>query len=152
MCPTRSQTLLEYMGSNSNPIPLIHSYVGIEPLKAWDDIIDKDTFINLFIYLFWFLFIPFYTIGYLSIHTSCHLHYTWFGCIRSCTKVPSHRFLVKWWVIHNWFMDLSNPFETIVYFLLIRAMTCVGCWDGFPMVSALVHVIHTGLDLWWIMT
>ena len=41
-------------------------------------------------------------------------------------------------------MDLDNPFETIVNYFLIGGMTYLGRWDGFPMVSALVYVMHTG--------
>ena len=40
-------------------------------------------------------------------------------------------------------MDLDNLFETIVHYLLIGEMTCLNCRDGFPIVSALVYVIHT---------
>ena len=32
--------------------------------------------------------------------------------------------------------------EIVVYYLLIGRMTCLGCWDEFPMVSTLVNVIH----------
>ena len=49
-------------------------------------------------------------------------------------------------------MDLGNPIEIVVHHLLIGRMTCLGRWDEFPMVSALVvYVMHTGQDLWWIM-
>ena len=44
-------------------------------------------------------------------------------------------------------MDLGNLVETIVYYLLIGGMTCLGHRDGFPMVSALMYVMHTGQDL-----
>ena len=37
-------------------------------------------------------------------------------------------------------MDLGNPFETIVHYLLIGEMTRLGSGDGFPMVSAPMHV------------
>ena len=33
-------------------------------------------------------------------------------------------------------MDLGNPIKIIVNHLQIRRMTCLGCRDGFPMVSA----------------
>ena len=39
-------------------------------------------------------------------------------------------------------MDLGNPFETIVHYLLIGGMTCLGHRDGFSIVSALVFVMH----------
>ena len=127
--------------------------VGIEPWKAWHDIIDSDSFIILFIYVSWFcLNISFVLLFYLSIHTLHHLHYTWLGCIRSCTEDPSHGFLVEWWVVHNWFMDLGYPSETVVHYLLIGGIACLGYRDGCPMVSVLVHVIRIGQDLQWIMT
>ena len=44
-------------------------------------------------------------------------------------------------------MDLGNSVETIVHHLLIGGMTRLGHWDEFPMVSALVHVMHIGQDL-----
>ena len=49
-------------------------------------------------------------------------------------------------------MDLGNLVETIVHHLLIWGMTCLGQRDGFPIVSALVYVMHTIQDLQWIMT
>ena len=45
-------------------------------------------------------------------------------------------------------MDLGNLVETIVHHLLIRGMTYLGHWDRFPMVSALVYMMHPKLDLW----
>ena len=48
-------------------------------------------------------------------------------------------------------MDLGNPVEIVVHHLLIGGMTCLGRRDGFPMVGALVYVMHTGQELWWIM-
>ena len=48
-------------------------------------------------------------------------------------------------------MDLDNPVEIVVHNLLIGGMTCLGYWDGFPIVSTLVYVIHTRQNLWWIM-
>ena len=40
-------------------------------------------------------------------------------------------------------MDLGNPIEIVVHNLLIGGMTCLGRYDGFPMVSALVYEMHT---------
>ena len=40
-------------------------------------------------------------------------------------------------------MDLGNPIEVVVHHLLIGGMTCLNHRDGFPMVSALVYVMHT---------
>ena len=48
-------------------------------------------------------------------------------------------------------MDLGNPIETVVHYLLIGGMTCLGHQDGFPMVSALVYVMHIEQALRWIM-
>ena len=39
-------------------------------------------------------------------------------------------------------MDLGNPVEIVVHYLLIGGMTCLGCWDAFLIVSALVYVMH----------
>ena len=128
-------------------------YIEIEPWKAWHNVTDCDSFINLFIYVSWFpLNISFVLIGYLSIHALHHIHCTWPRCIRSCTKDPSHGFFVEWWVVHNWFMDFGYPSKTVVHFLLIGEIACLGCWDGFPMVSVLVQVMCIGQDLRWIMT
>ena len=44
-------------------------------------------------------------------------------------------------------MDLSDPIETLMHHLLIGVMACLGHWDGFPMVSALIYVMYTKLDL-----
>ena len=40
-------------------------------------------------------------------------------------------------------MDLGSPVETIVHHLIIGRMACLGRQDGFPIVSALVYVMHT---------
>ena len=45
-------------------------------------------------------------------------------------------------------MDLDDRVETITHYLLIGGMTYLGRQDEFPMVSALVHVMHIGQDLW----
>ena len=39
-------------------------------------------------------------------------------------------------------MDLGNLVEIVVYYLLIGGMACLGCKDGFPMVSVLVCDAH----------
>ena len=41
-------------------------------------------------------------------------------------------------------MNLGNPVEIVVHHLIIGEMTYLGCWDGFPMVSVLVYVMHIG--------
>ena len=45
-------------------------------------------------------------------------------------------------------MNLGNLVDTVVHHLLIEGMTYLGRQDGFPMVSVLVYVMHTGHDLW----
>ena len=51
--------------------------VRIKPQKTKYNVTNRNSFINLFIYVSWFpYFIPFALIGYLSIHVSYHLHYT----------------------------------------------------------------------------
>ena len=45
-------------------------------------------------------------------------------------------------------MDLGNPIETIVHHLLIEVINFLDHWDRFPMVSVIMHVMHTGHDLW----
>ena len=49
-------------------------------------------------------------------------------------------------------MDLANPIETVVHHLLMKSMACLGHRDGFPMMSALVYVMHIEQNLQWIMT
>ena len=58
-------------------------------------------------------------------------------------KDTSHGFLGSWWVVYSQFMDLSNPFEVMVDYLLIEGMTCLGHWDDFLIVSILVHMVYT---------
>ena len=36
-------------------------------------------------------------------------------------------------------MDLDNPSETIMHYLFIGGMTCLGHWDAFSLMSALVY-------------
>ena len=44
-------------------------------------------------------------------------------------------------------MDLGNLVEDVVHYLLIRGMACLGHQDGFPILSALMYVMHIGQDL-----
>ena len=69
------------------------------------------------------------------------LHCPWLMCIRSCTKYLSHGFLANRWLVHNRFIDLSNPLEAVVHHLLIGGKTDLRYWDRFPMVSALVCMV-----------
>ena len=45
------------------------------------------------------------------------------------------------WFVHGWLMDLDNPFEIIIHYLLIGGMTCLSLWDEIFKVSALVYMI-----------
>ena len=56
---------------------------------------------------------------------------------------PSHMFHASKQFIDNRFMDLGNPFEIIVHYLLIGERTCLGHRNGSSMMNALVYmVIH----------
>ena len=69
------------------------------------------------------------------------LHCTWLRWIRSCIEDLSHGFLENRWFVHSQFMGLGNPLEAVVHHLVIGGMTCLGYWDGFPMVNALVCMV-----------
>ena len=74
---------------------------------------------------------------------------TW--CTRSCTKDPSHEFLISKWFVYSQFMELGNLFETIVHHLLIRVMTILCHWDRVPIMSTLVCMVYT-LDMTYTMS
>ena len=38
-------------------------------------------------------------------------------------------------------MDLGNPVEIVMHYLLIGGMTCLNCRDKFPIVSVLVCMV-----------
>ena len=40
-------------------------------------------------------------------------------------------------------MDLSNPFEVVLHYILFGGMNGLSHWDGFFMVSALVYMNYT---------
>ena len=44
-------------------------------------------------------------------------------------------------------MNLGNLVKIVVHQVLIGVMACLGLWDEFPMVSALVYEMHTRQDL-----
>ena len=69
------------------------------------------------------------------------MHCTWLGCIRSCIKDLSHRFLANRWFVHNQFVGLYNLLEVVVHYLLIEGMVSLNHWNDFPMVSTLVCII-----------
>ena len=66
------------------------------------------------------------------------LHFIWFGCLRSCTNNPSHEFLATRWFVHNQFVDLDNPLNVLVHYLLIRMMVGFSHRDRVPMVRTLM--------------
>ena len=39
-------------------------------------------------------------------------------------------------------MDLGNPMETVMHYLLVGEMDLLSHRDGFPIVSAIVYVMH----------
>ena len=81
-------------------------------------------------------------------HSCLHLLYcTWLRFIRICIEDLSHWFLANRWLVHSRFIGLGNPLKTVVHHLLIGGMASFGYWDGFPMVSVLVYVMHTRQDL-----
>ena len=49
----------------------------------------------------------------------------------SCMEDPSHRFLANRYFIHNQFVDLGNPFEVVVHYLIIGGMTGLDHQDRF---------------------
>ena len=44
-------------------------------------------------------------------------------------------------------MNLGNLVETVVHYLLIGRMTCLGHQDEFLMMSALLYVMYTRQNL-----
>ena len=65
----------------------------------------------------------------------------WFRCIRSCTKDPSHKFLVNGWLVHNCFVSLGSPLEFVMHHLIIGGMTSPSYQDKFLMISVLVCIV-----------
>ena len=97
--------------------------------------------IYLMISQFHFYLSLFHALYFINILTYHLLHCTWLGHIRSCMKDLNYRLLVNRWFVHNLFMDLGNPLEVVVYYLLIRGMIGLGHRDGFPMISALMCMV-----------
>ena len=56
-------------------------------------------------------------------------------------KYPSHGFFANKWLIHNYFVGLGNSLKAIMHHFLIEGMTCLGYWDRFLMVCALVCMV-----------
>lgn len=52
-----------------------------------------------------------------------------------------HKFLASGWVVRNWFMELGNSYEVVVYYLLIRRMTSLSHQDEFSIMSALAYMV-----------
>ena len=44
-------------------------------------------------------------------------------------------------------MDLGNTHEALVHFLLIIGMPCLGHYNEFLMVSALIHMVTYWIEL-----
>ena len=79
---------------------------------------------------------------------SWHLfHCTWLRCISSYTEDPSHGFFGSGWFVHSWFMDLNNPFEIIVYYILIEGMIGIDHWNRIPMENTSVCMITHWIEL-----
>ena len=51
-------------------------------------------------------------------------------------QLPTNRVFV-----HSQFMDLSNPFEVVVHYLLNGGMISLSHWDGFSMMSTPVCTV-----------
>ena len=49
-------------------------------------------------------------------------------------------------------MDLGNPVDIVVYYLLIEGMTYLGYPNGFLMVHVLVYVMHNWNIIPWTLT
>ena len=92
---------------------------------------------------------PFYALILIWVFNPHHLHCTWLGCIRSCREDSSHGFLIEWQVVQS-IHGYGNPSKTIVHYLIIGGMTCLGHRDGSLLVNTLVYVMHLRLDLQWI--
>ena len=56
-------------------------------------------------------------------------------------KDPSHGFFTSRWLVHSQFLNLGNPLEAIVHYLLIGVMASLGDYDKFTMVSVLVYMV-----------
>ena len=60
------------------------------------------------------------------------------GALIIAQKIKVIGFFANRWLVHNWFMGLSNLLEVVVHHLLIGDMVNLSYRDGFLMVSALV--------------
>ena len=143
--PSRSPKRTLFLNTNGSikntycywlPSIMTQSIVRIESLKAWHDVIKMEFIIYLMMSSFTFIYPHFmlYTLWAL-------LSVSFALCIRSCTEYLSYGFLTNRWLVHNRFIDLSNPLEVIVHHLLIGGMTGLGYRDKFLMVSALVCMV-----------
>ena len=118
-----------------NSIETSYEIVGIYPLKARYDVTKLDMNFHFSIYcLHWYWF---------EHSNPYYLHYRWIWYIRNCTKYISYGFLIRWSVVHNWFMDLNKFNRSCSVLHLNWIMICLSCQDEFHMMNALVcMVIH----------
>ena len=122
-------------------ISLYDYIVRIEHLKVWHNVI-----INIFI-IEWYdsnfsvssILFKYYTL--LAFKPDTFLHCTWSRYVRRCMKDPSHEFLTNKWLLHNSLMDLGNPFEIVVHYLLIEGIKSLSHQDKILMVSVLMYMI-----------
>ena len=127
------------MWSSGHTITLVN--VGIKPLKAWHDITINGLFQFSFVY-------PIYALCMLSIQVWHLLHSTLLWCIKSYMENPNYEFLTSRWFVYSWLMDFDNPFEIVIYYLLIREIIGLGHRDRIPMISTLVCMVIIRQDLW----
>ena len=93
------------------------SSVRIEPLKIWHGVI----FIWIYYFIIRFKFsFSIYLVHALYIMSIWHdiFFALYIRCIKGCMRDPSHGFFVSIWFVHNWVMNLGDPFEVIVHYLL----------------------------------
>ena len=57
----------------------------------------------------------------------------------SYTKDSSCGFLTSWWVVHSWSIDRLRQYEVVVYYLLIRRMTCLDYQDAYVLICITTH-------------
>ena len=96
-------------------------------------------------------------ISSIQVCTTWIVHYL--GELGIARKIQSHGFLASWWIVHNIFINLGNPSQVIVYYLLIGEMICLDHQNEVPMVSVLVcavtywirPMVSHDIDYWVVM-
>ena len=56
-------------------------------------------------------------------------------------EILSYGLLANRLFVHNWFIDLNNPFEIVVHHLLIGGMTSFSHLDGVSIISVLICMV-----------